>query len=103
MFEDTDKKKLYWLIDQFLLGKVNIWEFSDEYHTCYDVEFDLDCLTEKEYKLFSNLSLIVGRFSPYKTDHIAHPGFFYTEKEIRKKAAEIKEQLKDTWPSFKDK
>ena len=100
MFENTDKKQLYWLIDQYLLRKMNVWDFTDKYHSCYDVELDLDRLSKTEYQLFSDLSLIAGRFSPYSEDHIAHPGFFYTEEELREKVAEVKDQLKDMWPCF---
>jgi hypothetical protein len=100
MFENTNKKQLYWLIDQYLSDKMNVWDFSNKYHACYDVELNLDCLSKKEDKLFDDLSLVAGRFSPYKEDHIAHPGFFYTEEELRKKVAEVKECLKNDWPTF---
>jgi hypothetical protein len=60
-------------------------------------------LSEKEYKLFSDLSLIVGRFSPYKEDHYAYPSFFYTEEQLRYRAGEIKKLLKDSWPLLNKK
>jgi hypothetical protein len=100
MFENTDKKQLYWLMDQYLADKIDAWDFSNKYHSCYDVELDLDCLSRKEYQLFSDLSLMAGRFSPYKEDHIAQPGFFYTDEELRRRVSEIKILLKDNWPSF---
>jgi hypothetical protein len=100
MFENTDKRQLYWLIDQYLSGKMNAWDFCNKYHDCYDVWLDLDHLSEQEDELFSELSIIASRFSPYDEDHIAQPGFFSTEAVLKKKIVEIKKKLQDDWPSF---
>ena len=63
MFEKEDKRRLYWLIDQYLSGKITERVFCDEFYYCYDLEMDYTTLTEFEHRIFSELSTIRGRFS----------------------------------------
>ncbi len=53
MFKRNDKRRLYWLIDQYILGKINDRTFCDEFYYSYDLEMDYSTLTGLEYKLFS--------------------------------------------------
>ena len=98
MFKNNDKNKLYWLIDQYLLQNINAWDFCREYHACYDLELDLSTLTDKEYPLFSELSTVAGRFSPYQNDHATYPGVYYTEAELTNSVKNIKYVLSAIWP-----
>ena len=95
MFQTTDKKRLYWLIDQYLSNKMSAWDFGSEIHECYDIGLDLDTLTKTENEIFSELSLVASRFSPYENDHKKFPNAFYTESELKQKVLDAKEILKD--------
>ena len=78
MFEKNDKRRLYWLIDQYLSDKINEITFCDEFYYSYDLEMDYSMLTELEHKLFSELSTVAGRFSEYEEDHLGLQNGFYT-------------------------
>lgn len=97
MFERKDKRKIYRLIDQYLTNKIRAWDFCSEYHACYDIEIDLDQLNGKESFVFSELSMVAGRFSNFEEDHRLHPGVYYTPEELHQKIIETKEALKDSW------
>jgi hypothetical protein len=99
MFENQDKKKLYWLIDQYLSNKMSARDFCSNYHVCYDVELDLNSITTLEKQLFSELSIIAGRFSPYDQDHKNFPNVFYTENELKQKIIDVKKKLCEQWPT----
>lgn len=95
MFEKNDKRRLYWLIDQYLSHKIDVSTFSNEYHSCYDVDLDIDILSGSEHKIFSDLSMVAGRFSPFEEDHQKYPGVYYTEEELRKEILNAKKSLKN--------
>lgn len=99
MFKKEDKKKLYWLIDQYLLGKINASTFDDEFNICYNLHLDYDTLTFTEEKIFSDLGIVASRFSPYEKDHSDFPNAFYTEEELKEKILEAKEKLRNYWPT----
>lgn len=94
MFLKSDKKRLYWLIDQYLLGQIKSQDFCYEFHDCYDLELDLDSLTELEHKIFSDLSLVAGRFSSFEKDLKKYPAFFFNEEQLREKVQEAVAKLK---------
>lgn len=93
MFQNKDKRKLYWLIDQYLTNKLDAWTFSNEFQDCYDLELDLSTLNPIERKAFSELSTIVGRFSPFEKDFIDCPNAFFTEDQLKEKVLETKKVL----------
>lgn len=93
MFEKDDKRRLYWLIDQYLSGKITERTFCDEFYYCYDLELDYTVLTEKEYQVLSELSKVVSRFSEYEEDHKLDENAFFTVKQLNKKVVETKEKL----------
>ena len=36
MYDKTDKRRLYELIDFYLSGEIDAWTFCNEYYYCYD-------------------------------------------------------------------
>jgi hypothetical protein len=95
MFEKTDKRRLYWLIELYLKKTIDAATFCDEYYDCYDLELEFDSLNPVEAKVFFDLSQVVNRFSPHEEDHRGLPGGFYTEDELKKKVIETKKILED--------
>ena len=93
MFKKNDKKRLYWLIKQYLSGKMDSNTFCDEYYYCYDLELDHESLSETERKVFKELSFVSGRFSPYKGDIEQYPGVYFTSTELWEKVQEAQEKL----------
>ena len=89
-----DKKYIYHIINQYLSGEITIGQFCDEFYYCYDKELDYDTLTEKEDKLFGEISAISSRFSPFIEDLIKYPGPFFTEGDLSSKIKEVSELLK---------
>lgn len=94
MYERTDKRRLYWLINRYLIGKFKAETFCDEYYYCYGLEVDSDTFTILEDKAFSELMIIAGRFSPFEEDDKPSRGGFYTEKELKPKVISTQEKLK---------
>ena len=97
MYDTHDKRRLYWLIDQYLSGALDEDAFCNEYHVAFVVELDLKVLSELEYTVFSELSEVSERFSPFKEDFALWAGFV-TAEQLREKVAEAKERLEDQDP-----
>lgn len=93
MFEKNDKRRLNWLIDQFLENKIDAETFCDEFHECYGLELGLDALTPLEEEIFYELSVVANRFSPFEEDLIKYPGTYFTEAELRQKIIDTKNKL----------
>jgi len=100
MYEKSDKQRLYWLIDQYLLGKINESTFCDELYYSYDLEIDSNTLTDVEKLAFSALSMVCSRFSQYEEDHNLDSRAFSTVKEVNQKIIETKEKLKGQSSSY---
>lgn len=94
MYDKKDKRRLYWLIDQYLLNKINEKSFCDEFYYSYDLELNHETLTQIEKELFSELSKVTSRFSEHEEDHQLDARAFSTVKELKQKITEIKEKLK---------
>ncbi|NML22436.1 magnesium and cobalt transport protein CorA [Pseudoflavitalea sp. G-6-1-2] len=95
MFEKNDKRRLYQLMDMYLSGNISDKVFCDEFYYSYDLEIDLDTLTDIEKKAFSELSTVSDRFSEFEEDHIKYPKGFYTSEELKQKITETKEKLQE--------
>ena len=89
----SDKEQLYYLIEHYLKGSYTATDFESQFHVIYR-EMDYNMLSAEEDKLMGELWDIGSRCSPYEEDHINFPGMYYTEKELREKAAEIWSKLK---------
>lgn len=94
MYEKTDKRRIYQLMDMFLTGQIDAWTFCYEYYNCYDLELDMDTLTELEAKAFYDLSTISGRFTNIEEDLKIYPGTYFTEEQLKLKIIETKDKLK---------
>jgi hypothetical protein len=99
MHNKSDKKRLYYIIDEYLLGKINETVFCDEFYYSYDLEIDNDTLSEIEQQAFSDLSKVSSRFSQYEEDHKLDAKAFSTVMELRQKIIETKEKLKAKSPN----
>ncbi|GLU51197.1 colicin immunity domain-containing protein [Dyadobacter frigoris] len=94
MYSKDDKRRLYQLIDMYVLRQITAPVFCDEFYYSYDLEIDTDSLTTEEQKAFSDLSMISSRFSQFKDDIAKYPGAYYNEAELRRKVIETQEKLK---------
>jgi len=92
MFEQKDKRRLYWLLDQLLDKQMDASTFCDEFYYCYDLELE-DELTVREEEKFKELSAIASRFSGFKEDLTKFPGVYFTEEQLREKVREVKQSL----------
>lgn len=94
MFKKDDKRRLYWLMDIYLSGKIDEKMFCDEYYYSYDLEIDYKGLSSIEEKAFFELSAVSSRFSEFKEDHELDSKAFSTKEELQKKVKETQEKLK---------
>lgn len=94
MYEKDDKRRLYWIINQYLLGKINEGNFCDEYYYCYDLELNKQTLNNLELQVFKKLSEVSSRFSKYEEDYKLDSKAFATVQELRKAIVDAKEKLK---------
>lgn len=95
MYSKDDKRQLYWLIDQYLSGKIDESTFCDEFYYCYDLGIDYNMLSEPELQIFDELNSISSRFSKYEEDHKLSPKAYASVEELKKKIIETKEKLKN--------
>ncbi len=66
MYDKNDKQRLYWLVDQYLLGKINEPTFCDEFYYSYHLEINSEMLNKIEQQAFLELSKVSSRFSHYE-------------------------------------
>lgn len=97
MYNKSDKRRLYWLIDQYLSGKINETTFCDDFHDTFVNEMYYEDLTDIEYRTFSDLSDVSQRFSEYEEDFKLWSGFV-TVEELMQKIIETKEKLQEHSP-----
>lgn len=94
MYDKNDKRRLYWLIDQYLSGQIDESIFCDEFYYSYDLEIESNTLDDTESMLFAKLSQVSSRFSKYQDDHELDPNAFSTIEELKQKIIETREKLK---------
>ena len=63
MFKKNDKRRLYWLLDQYLTGKITERIFYDEFYYSYDLELDYSTLTELEHHVHIYQSHVANALS----------------------------------------
>ena len=102
MYEKTDKRRIYQLIDMYLSGKINESTFCHEFYCAYDLERDYETLLEDEYKAFYELSEITSRFSEIEKDIKKYPGIYHTKEEVKQKTIETKAKLKKHFDELKN-
>jgi hypothetical protein len=94
MYDKNDKRRIYWLIDQYLSGEIDESFFCDEFYYSYDLEVDNNTLSDIEKVAFAELSQVSSRFSQYEEDHKLDSRAFSTAEELNQKIIETKEKLK---------
>ncbi|HUM98352.1 MAG TPA: hypothetical protein PK275_10880 [Chitinophagaceae bacterium] len=97
MYNKSDKQRLYWLIDEYLLNRINEPVFCNEFHDSFVNEINIEIFTELEYSVFSELSAVSQRFSEYEEDHKLWKGFTSAD-DLRQKIIETKEKLQKQSP-----
>ncbi len=93
MYDKKDKRRLYWLINQYSLGNIDELSFCDEFYYSYDLEIDYSSLTDIEKVSFDELSHVASRFSEYEEDHRIDAKVFSSVEELRQKILETKNKL----------
>ena len=93
MYDKKDKRRLYWLIEQYLSAKIDESTFCDEYYYSYDLEIDDENLSEIERRAFSDLSKVCSRFSQHEEDHKLDSHAFFTSQDLRKRIIETQIKL----------
>ncbi|WP_256002774.1 colicin immunity domain-containing protein [Pedobacter deserti] len=93
MYEKSDKRRLYWLINKYLNNEIDERTFCDEFYYSYSLELNNEELTDIERKMFYELDLVVSRFSEFESDHELDINAFSTVEELRKKAIDVREKL----------
>ena len=93
MYEKSDKKTLYQIMDLYLSGIIDESTFCDEFYLSFDLEIDFNTLTKNEYEAFSELGKVSSRFSPFMEDHKKYPGVYKTKEELKEKIIETKKKL----------
>lgn len=93
MFEKNDKRRIYELIEMYLQGKIDAWNFCNEFYVSYDLEVDSNTLTALEEQTFSELSSISSRYTKFEKDLINYPDVYSSEAELKKKIIETKDKL----------
>lgn len=82
-YTEHDKRRLYWLIDMYIASKIMANTFCNEFYITYNIEMDHSTLTELEHKIFSQLNMVLARFTDSEEDLRSSPGVYYTEEELR--------------------
>ena len=93
MYERTDKRRIYQLINMYLAEKIDEATFCNEFYCSYDLELDYDNLTNEEHQVLSELGKFASRFSEFYEDIKKYPGVYYTKNELRTKIIETKQKL----------
>jgi hypothetical protein len=93
MYEKKDKRRLYWLIEQFLSEKISASTFCDEFYYSYDLEIDHKTLSATERVAFKELGEVSSRYSQYDEDHNLDRMAFTTTEQLKQKAIETKHKL----------
>jgi hypothetical protein len=94
MYEKNDKRRLYWLIDQYLSNKIDENIFGDKFHDSLVNELYYEEFTDIEDAAFHELHNVSECFSEFEEDHKLWSGFV-SAKQLREKAIETKEKLKE--------
>ena len=89
---------MYWLIDQYLLGKIDEQTFCDEFYYSYDLEINIEILSEIEKHTFTDISIVSSRFSNYEQDYKLDERAFSTVQELKEKIIEAKVKLQQQSP-----
>lgn len=93
MYEKNDKRRLYWLVDEYISNRINESVFCDEYYFSYNMEINQADLLDYEKDQFESISKIASRFSEFEEDHKLDAKAFSSSQELREKILEAKKVL----------
>lgn len=93
MYNLTEKKYLYWIIECYDSNKITGEVFCDAYYKCFDLELDHASLSEDEHRIFLELDNVVERYTPYKEDLLYHPGMYFNDEQLKAAAQKAKNEL----------
>lgn len=82
MYNKNDKRRLYWLMEQYLSGKISERFFCDEFYYSYDLELNYDDLSSLEKNCFSELNKVTSRFSEFEEDHKLDTKAFFSKSDL---------------------
>ena len=102
MYERSNKRRIYQLIDMYLAEKINESTFCSDFVPSYDLELDYATLTEEEHQAFSELGKIACRFSEFEEDIKNYPGVYHTKEELKQKIIETKRKLEKHFEELKN-
>jgi len=88
-----EREQLNYLLEHYYKGNYAIDVFVEEFHRIYNLELDSETIPHEEYSLMGELSVIVGRFSPFEED-LAITNVYFNENDVKKKATEVYLKLK---------
>lgn len=93
MFNKTDKKYLYWIIESYLSDKITGESFCNAFYESYDLGINLCCLSEAEQRIFDELNAVVGRYTRFKEDLRLHPGVYFNDEQLKTAVQKAKDEL----------
>lgn len=93
MFNKTDKKYLYWIMDYYLSDKITGKSFCDAFYESYNLELNHACLSESEQKTFNELHSVVSRYTSFKEDLLRYPGVYFNDEQLKTAVLKAKEEL----------
>ena len=96
MYEKSDKRRLYWLMECYLDGKIDESTFCDEYYYSHDLEIgrNSNSFSIEEKTLFFELEMFLNQFAPDEQFHKRFPGSFWSKQELHDKIRDTYETLK---------
>ena len=103
MYERSDKRRIYQLIDMYLAEKIDEIAFCTAFVPSYDIELDYDTLTDEEYQALSELARIASRFSEFEEDLKNYPNIYYTKEELKRKILETRVRLDSSIKNTQEK
>ena|ERR1700733_10618357 len=95
MFNSTDKRRLYQLMDMYLSKTIGAETFSDEFYSCYHLGLDHNSMDYQEKKAFGELSEVTDRFTDSANDLKTYPGTYFDEVQLTEKVMETVAELCD--------
>ena len=93
MYDKNDKRRLGWLLDEYLAGRIDESCFCVEFYYSFDLEIEKKDLTSSELTAYTELDFVASRFSPFEADHRLDSHAFSTVEELRQKIVETKNKL----------
>ena len=100
MYERSDKRYIYNLINDYLESKIDEVALCDGMYSSYVHEIDETTLNDAESEVFSELEMVTKRFSEFDSDHKLDPKAFTTKEEVKKAVIEAKKKLQERCPNI---